>query len=87
MKEETLTPLGYYLGKKPLSKAKLGRMTGINKDRISSLSNDPKARPTIDEIYLIALALNVPYSEIIDHLCKDLKLKPEKEWDTTPKKN
>jgi len=84
--EETLTPLGYYLGKRPLSKAKLGRMTGINKDRIGSLCNDLKARATVDEIYLIALAFQVPYSEIIDQICFGLELRPEEEWNLTAKK-
>lgn len=39
----------------------------------------------MEEVYLIALALEVNYSEIVDFLCKDLKLRPKEEWDTTPK--
>lgn len=84
--EETLTPLGYYLGKRPLSKAKLGRMTGINKDRIGSLCNDLRARATVDEIFLIALAFQVPYTEIVDFICAGLELRPEEEWDLTNSK-
>lgn len=81
MKKETLTRLGLYLSKKPLSQAKLARRTGISKDRISKLHVDIKSRPSIEEIYLIALALEVPYSEVVEFLCKDLKLRPEEEWD------
>jgi len=81
VKKETLTRLGLYLSKKPLSQAKLARRTGISKDRISKLHVDIKSRPSIEEIYLIALALEVPYSEVVEFLCKDLKLRPEEEWD------
>lgn len=81
MGKETLTRLGLYLSKKPLSQAKLSRRTGISKDRISKLHIDIKSRPTVEEIYLIALALQVPYSDIVDFLCQDLKLRPESEWE------
>lgn len=81
MAKGTLTQLGLYLSKKPLSQAKLARMTGIPKDRISKLHIDLTARPTLDEIYLIALALNVEIKEIADFVCKNLKLRPESEWD------
>lgn len=83
LKKETLTQLGLYLSRKPLSQAKLSRRTGISKDRMSKLHVDIKSRPTAEEIYLIALALEIPYTEIIDFLCKDLKLRPKEEWDDT----
>ncbi|KQB99890.1 helix-turn-helix transcriptional regulator [Pedobacter sp. Hv1] len=81
MGKETLTKLGLYLTKKPLSQAKLSRRTGISKDRISKLHVDINSRPSIEEIYLIALALEVTYNEIVEFLCKGLKLRPEEEWD------
>ncbi|MFN0292535.1 helix-turn-helix domain-containing protein [Pedobacter helvus] len=81
MGKETLTRLGLYLSKKPLSQAKLSRRTGISKDRISKLHIDMKSRPTVEEIYLVALALQVPYSDIVDFLCHELKLRPESEWE------
>lgn len=81
MGKETLTRLGLYLSKKPLSQAKLSRRTGISKDRISKLHVDIKSRPSIEEIYLIALALEVTYNEIVEFLCAGLKLRPEEEWD------
>ncbi|RBQ02690.1 XRE family transcriptional regulator [Pedobacter miscanthi] len=79
--KETLTKLGLYLSKKPLSQAKLSRRTGISKDRISKLHIDIKSKPSIEEIYLIALALEVKYNEIVEFLCEGLKLRPEEEWD------
>ena len=83
--KETLTNLGLYLSRKPLSQAKLARRTGIAKDRMSKLHVDLKARPTLEEIYLIALALEIDYSEMVEFLCKDLKLRPKEEWDAKPK--
>ena len=74
------------MSRKPLSQAKLARRTGISKDRMSKLHIDVKSRPTAEEIYLIALALEIHYTEIIDFLCKDLHLRPTDEWDTTAKK-
>jgi len=55
-------------------------MTGITKDRMSDLYTKAKTRPTVEEIYLIALAISVNYSEIVDFLCKNLRLKPKEEW-------
>jgi hypothetical protein len=52
---------------------------------LSKLHIEVKSRPTVEEIYLIALALEIAYSEIIGFLCEGLKLKPESEWDVTPK--
>ena len=80
MSKEKLTKLGLYLSRKPLSQAKLARRTGISKDRISKLHIDIKSRPTVEEIYLIALALEVNYSEIIEFICEGLTLRPEVEW-------
>ncbi|MDX3914538.1 MULTISPECIES: helix-turn-helix domain-containing protein [Olivibacter] len=86
MAKETITKLGLYLSRKPLSQAKLARMTGISKDRISRLHVDLTTKPTIDEVYLISLALEVNLNEIAAFLCKDLKLRPKSEWDVTPSK-
>jgi len=75
-----LTRLGIYLSKKPLSQAKLARMTGISKDRISRLNLDANTKPTIEEIYLISLALNVSIQDITECICGHLNLRPESEW-------
>ena len=80
MKKETLTKLGLFLSKKPLSQAKLARRTGISKDRISKLHVDIRTRPSIEEIYLISLALEIPYTEIVDFLCQGLSLTPKENW-------
>jgi len=84
--KETLTKIGLYLSRKPLSQAKLARMTGISKDRISRLHVDLTSKPTIDEVYLISLALEVDIRDISNFVCKDLKLRPKSEWDLTASK-
>jgi len=84
--KETITKLGLYLSRKPLSQAKLSRMTGISTDRISRLHVDLNTKATIDEVYLISLALEVEITDISNFLCKDLKLRPKSEWDLTPSK-
>lgn len=85
LKQETLTPLGYYLAKKPISKSKLARMTGITKDRIGNLCNDIKSKPTLEEVYLIGLAVDGTYEKLMEYLCDGIELRPESEWDVTPK--
>lgn len=86
MRKDTLTRLGLYLSKKPLSQAKLARMTGISKDRVSRLHVDLSTKPTIEEIYLISLALNVTVQEIAEFVCVNLSLRPESEWDSPKRK-
>ncbi|WP_090602888.1 hypothetical protein [Parapedobacter koreensis] len=83
LKQETLTPLGYYLAKKPVSKSKLGRMTGITKDRVGNLCNNIKSKPTIEEVYLIGLAVDGTYEKLMEYLCDGIELRPESEWDVT----
>lgn len=83
MKKGILTPLGLFLSRKPLSQAKLARMTRISKDRISKLHIDPKARVTIEEGYLIALALEIDITDIVKHICEGIELAPKDEWDVT----
>lgn len=86
MKKETLTPLGLFLSKKPLSQAKLARMTGIKKDRVSRLHVNSSTKPTFEEVYLIALALNITIQEIADSICNNIQLRPEEEWNKTREK-
>lgn len=87
LKQETLTPLGYYLAKKPISKSKLGRMTGITKDRVGNLCNNVKSKPKIEEVYLIGLAVDGTYEKLIEFLCDGVELRPEDEWDATDGKD
>jgi DNA-binding Xre family transcriptional regulator len=72
-----LTRLGEYFEKKSINKAGITRKTGIGKNRLTRLSNDQTTRLTADELYLIALALDIKPADLLDHLCGHLTLKKE----------
>lgn len=69
-----MTKLGKYLAKKSVNKAEVSRKTGISKARISELTLNPGTHLRADELYLIALAINVDPGEIFADVCGDLKL-------------
>ena len=69
-----MTELGLYLLKKSVNRAYVSRKTGISKTRLSELSNNSKTKLRVDELYLIALAIDTDPAEMINTLCKDLKL-------------
>lgn len=73
-----LTRLGSYFEKKSINKAGIVRKTGIGKNRLTRLSNDRTTRLLADEIYLIALALEIQPAELLEYVCGDLKLKKGK---------
>ena len=74
MQKETLTRLGLFLAKKSVNKADVARKTGISTYRLSQLSINPKSQLRVDEMYLIALALEIEPIEILEFVCKDLSL-------------
>ena len=69
-----MTLLGEYFLKKSINKAEVSRKTGISTPRLSELSNNDNAKLRMDEMYLIALAIDVDPCEMLAELCKDLKL-------------
>lgn len=70
-----MTKLGIYLAKKSVNKAQVSRRTGLSKVRLSELSLNEKAKLRADELYLIALAMDVNPCELLENLYSDLKLK------------
>ncbi len=72
-----MTKLGEYFAKKSVNKADVARKTGISKPRLSELSNKENAKPRAEEVYLIALAIDVNPCDILNFVCEDLKLKKE----------
>lgn len=74
MQKETLTRLGLFLAKKSVNKADVARKTGISTYRLSQLSINLKSQLRVDEMYLIALALEIDPSEVLQFICKDLSL-------------
>jgi putative transcriptional regulator len=70
-----MTNLGLYLTKKSINRSEVSRKTGINKTRLNELANNQSARLSVVELYLIALAIDVNPCEILNEICKEVKLK------------
>ena len=69
-----MTKLGLFLAKKSVSKAEVARKTGISKSRISELTLNNSTKLRADELYLIALSIDVSPSELLEFIYGDLKL-------------
>lgn len=69
-----MTLLGLYLTKKSVNRAMVSRRTGISQARLSQLSSNDSTKLRADELYLIALAIDVDPCELLIEVCKDLKL-------------
>ena len=72
-----MTELGLFLSRKSVNRSDVSRKTGISKTRLSELANNNTTKLRVDELYLIALAIDVDPCEIFKNLCKDLKLEKE----------
>jgi DNA-binding Xre family transcriptional regulator len=72
-----LTKLGEYFEKKSINKAGITRKTGIGKNRLTRLSNDDSTKLLADELYLIALALDIKPAELLEYICGHLTLEKE----------
>ena len=70
-----MTKLGLYLTKKSVNKAAVSRRTGISTSRLSELTLNESTKLRADELYLIALAIDVDPCEILKEVCRNLKLK------------
>lgn len=70
-----MTALGLFLSKKSVNRSDVSRKTGISKTRLSELTNNTSTKLRVDELYLIALAIDVDPCEILKEVCKDLHLK------------
>lgn len=69
-----MTELGLFLAKKSVNRSDVARKTGISKTRLSELSNNKRTKLRADELYLIALAIDVDPCEIFKEICKRLEL-------------
>ncbi|KUO68771.1 MAG: DNA-binding protein [Lutibacter sp. BRH_c52] len=72
-----MTSLGLYLTKKSVNRAMVSRRTGISQARLSQLSSNESTKLRADELYLIALAIDVDPGDLLKEVCKDLKLPKE----------
>lgn len=69
-----MTEIGKFLNKKSVNKAEIARRTGISTSRLSELSLNDSTRFTVDELYLIALAIDTSPAIVLEEVCKHLKL-------------
>lgn len=69
-----MTPLGLFLTKKSVNRAMVSRRTGISQARLSQLSSNESTKLRADELYLIALAIDIDPGEMLKEIFKELKL-------------
>ena len=69
-----MTEIGKFLEKKSVNKAEVARRTGISTSRLSELSLNESTRFTVEELYLIALAIDIKPALVLEEVCKNLKL-------------
>ncbi|MEO9647787.1 helix-turn-helix domain-containing protein [Ekhidna sp.] len=69
-----MTRLGEYLARKSVNKADVARKTGLHKTRVIQLTNSDTARLSVEELYLISLAIDVDPSEVMRYVCEGVEL-------------
>ena len=69
-----MTRFGEYLNKKSIKKAEVSRKTGISPSRLSELALNESTNLKAEELYLIAMAIDVNPIEILEVVYKDVKL-------------
>ena len=69
-----MTELGLFLSRKSVNRSDVARKTGISKTRLSELANNTSTKLRVDELYLIALAIDVDPCEVMKEICKELRL-------------
>jgi putative transcriptional regulator len=74
LQKETLTKLGLYLAKKSINKAEVARKTGLSAFRLSQLSINPKSQLRVEELYLIALAIESDPADLLLAVCNEISL-------------
>jgi hypothetical protein len=81
MANTKLTKLGNFFVKKSINKASISRRTGISKQRLTRLSREPNTKILANEIYLIALTIDINPGNLLDLVCNHLKVKPDTKVD------
>ncbi|GIQ60253.1 DNA-binding protein [Flavobacterium collinsii] len=69
-----MTELGLFFSRKSVNRSDVSRKTGISKTRLSELANNTSTKLRADELYLIALAIDVDPCGLLKDVCKGLKL-------------
>lgn len=69
-----MTELGLFLSRRSINRSDVSRKTGINTTRLNELSNNSKTKLRVNELYRIALAIEVNPCEMLKEVCKEIKL-------------
>lgn len=70
-----MTKLGLYLAQKSVNKAEVARKTGLTKARMNELTLNERSHLRAEELYLIALAIDVDPGDLLESLYGELRLK------------
>ena len=68
------TKLGVFFDTRSVDRALIARKMGISNQRLSEFSNNSNANLRADEVYLIAIALDMNPCSLLELLCKHLNL-------------
>ncbi len=69
-----MTKLGLYLAQKSVNKSEVARKTGLTKARLNELTLRVRSHLRAEELYKIALAIDVNPCEVLNELYRDVKL-------------
>ena len=69
-----MTKLGLYLAQKSVNKSEVARKTGLSKARMNELTLNERSHLRAEELYLIALAIDVKPGDLLDALYNYLSL-------------
>jgi transcriptional regulator with XRE-family HTH domain len=70
-----MTKLGAFLAQKSVNKSEVARKAGLSKARMNELTLSYRSHLRAEELYLIALAVGVPPSELQENLYREVKLR------------
>lgn len=69
-----MTKLGVYLAQKSVNKAEVGRKAGLTKARMNELTLNERSHLRAEELYRIALAIDINPCELLEVLYNSIKL-------------
>lgn len=69
-----MTKLGLYLAQKSVNKSEVARKTGLSRARMNELTLHERSHLRAEELYLIALAIDVKPSDLLETLYGNLRL-------------
>lgn len=67
-----MTKLGLFLAQKSVNKSEVARRAGLSKARMNELTLKDRSHLRAEELYLIALAIDVEPNDLLEYICADL---------------